>query len=492
MRKPRLAVGVSTMLAILMFAVCGCAPAENLPPGYLDAYEPLLKSWTLKDKEAWVSFPRYEINVTLDTDALTLAGTETVQFTNRTGLALQRICFRLYPNVLRSGSPLSVSHVTTNGMRVEFLVTNADTVLEIHCDPPVEPDQIVELDITFSLGIPDDASGWVLLGRSQNIISLPDFYPILAVHDDSGWRREIPPAFADAGFADAAFYRVNLTTDADQVIVSTGSIVSQALQADGLMQTEIIAGPIREFVILASPDYEVASIETCGTVVDSYYLKGDRAAGLTALHRAASALQVYSDMYGSYPFTTMHVAEAPLQFKGMEFSTLNLLGVDLYRAHRSQLSYLTIHEVAHQWWYSQVGSDPFKSPWLDEGLAEYSAYVYYWKTYGRAEADALRDRRWIAALEYARSTDSDTVLAEPVTEYSSPKVYESMVYAKGALFFDALRRAVGDDVYYTILREYVRRYRFRNALPEHFFAIAREVSGRDLTPLINEWILSAE
>ena len=331
-----------------------------------------------------------------------------------------------------------------------------------------------------------------MLGYSQGIFTLPDFYPILAVHDTSGWHRDIAPAFADAGFADAAFYHVMMTAPPEQVIVSTGAIVNQATDPDGMTTTEIIAGPIREFVILASPDYESISTEALGTEIISYYLRGDQAAGQTALYRAASALRVYSDLYGLYPYTVMNVAEAPLRFQGMEFSTLNLLGVDLYRTHRSQLSYLTIHEVAHQWWYSQVGSDPFNSPWLDEGLAEYSAYVYYWKTYGREEADSLRERRWTAALEYARTTDSDMVLAEPVTEYSNPKVYESMVYAKGALFFDTLRRSVGDDTYFAILQEYVRRYLFQNVLPEDFFAVAREVSGRDLTPLINEWILSAE
>jgi aminopeptidase N len=67
-----------------------------------------------------------------------------------------------------------------------------------------------------------------------------------------------------------------------------------------------------------------------------------------------------------------------------------------------------------------------------------------------------------------------------------------MVYAKAALFFDALRRAVGDDVYYAILQAYVRQYRFRIAAPADFFQVAGEVSRRDLTPLIQQWVLTAE
>jgi len=492
--RPAWIIAIAICVA-MMFSGCASEPELELaeePTSYLDVYRPLLQEWMLESEADWSALPRYDISVELDVAALKLAGTETVRFTNRSELSLQEICFRLYPNVLWMGTPLTVSSVTSSGFAVDHEIADAGTVLEIDCDPPVEPGQFVDLEIDFALDIPEVSSGWVLLGHSQNIFSLPDFYPILAVHDGSQWHRDIAPAFADAGFADSAFYHVSLLAPSDQVVVSTGMTISQTKQSDGMTETEFIAGPIREFVILASPDYEVQSVKVMGTVVQSYYLSEDRTAGESALYRAASALEVYSDLYGPYPYTVMNVTEAPLQFKGMEFSTLNLLGIDLYRAHRKDLRYLTVHEVAHQWWYSQVGSDPFNAPWLDEGLAEYSGYVYYWKTYGRERADLLREQRWESALEYSRATDSDVVLANPVTSYSNPKTYEAMAYAKGALFFDTLRRAVGDDTYFAILQEYVRRYRFQNALPEDFFSVARDVSGRDLTPLINEWILSAE
>jgi aminopeptidase N len=33
----------------------------------------------------------------------------------------------------------------------------------------------------------------------------------------------------------------------------------------------------------------------------------------------------------------------------------------------------TTHEVAHQWFYSLVGNDQARDPWLDEGLANWAA-----------------------------------------------------------------------------------------------------------------------
>jgi aminopeptidase N len=38
---------------------------------------------------------------------------------------------------------------------------------------------------------------------------------------------------------------------------------------------------------------------------------------------------------------------------------------------------LVAHEVAHQWWYSIVGNDQYREPWLDETFASYSEQDLY-------------------------------------------------------------------------------------------------------------------
>ena len=36
-------------------------------------------------------------------------------------------------------------------------------------------------------------------------------------------------------------------------------------------------------------------------------------------------------------------------------------------------SYVVNHEVAHQWFYAQLGNDQMREPWLDEGFADFTA-----------------------------------------------------------------------------------------------------------------------
>ena len=69
---------------------------------------------------------------------------------------------------------------------------------------------------------------------------------------------------------------------------------------------------------------------------------------------------------------------------------------------------------------------------------------------------------------------------------------EVIVYAKAALFFDALAREVGAETYQAIMRQYLEQYRWKIANPEGFLQVAESVSGQDLYPLYNHWILGTQ
>ena len=118
-------------------------------------------------------------------------------------------------------------------------------------------------------------------------------------------------------------------------------------------------------------------VESLGTRVRSYFTGDNADAAKTALYAAVGALQIYSDQFGPYPYRDMAIVQAPLTFKGMEFPSISLIGSQDYQLYQKDLVNLVVHEVAHQWWYNQVGSDQVRNPWLDEGLAEFSMYFYY-------------------------------------------------------------------------------------------------------------------
>jgi hypothetical protein len=57
----------------------------------------------------------------------------------------------------------------------------------------------------------------------------------------------------------------------------------------------------------------------------------------------------------------------------------------------------------------------------------------------------------------------------------------ALSYAKTALWLHTLERLLGWEMLQRILSTYYQRFAFRHASPEDFFAVATEVSGRDLS-----------
>jgi aminopeptidase N len=201
---------------------------------------------------------------------------------------------------------------------------------------------------------------------------------------------------------------------------------------------------------------------------------------------AATALRAYEDAFGPYPFPQMVMAEAPLLHFGMEYPGLNLIGADLYRGQPAQLEDRVVHEIAHQWWYAQVGNDQVNTPWLDEGLAEYSMAVYTRQAFGEERVSTLVSQRWLVPYQVAVENGYDAVVNQPSAAFSWE--YEVIVYAKAALFFDALHRELGDDTFRAVLHEYVDRYRWQIATPDDFLRVAESISGQKLDGLYDAWI----
>lgn len=478
------------LLAIVGLLVsCGAQPTD--PPLDLPTpLPPIVEPTPVLGVPEAGPLAQYRLNLTFEADTGRLRGQQQVIFPNRTGVALDEVVFRLYPNLPQYGGQMGVGAVWVDGQRTTTSLRAADTALAVPLARPLAPESSVTVDLAFDVALPRQEEGYVLLGYSQGIWSAPDAYPLLAVHDGVAWREDVAPAHGDAVFAEAALYDVTLSLPPTLTLVTTGAVLTHTQDAEGQQVYRIAGGPLREFAWLASADYQVAETVAHGTTLRSYYLPGDEAAGEATLNIAAAALRAYQAAFGPYPFDEMAVAEAPLLFYGMEYAGLNLIGLDLYRDRRAELEDRVVHEIAHQWWYAQVGNDQVNTPWLDEGLAEYSMAVYYRDVFGEARMNTLINQRWLVPYQVAVENEYDAIVNQPSAAFAWE--YEVIVYGKAALFFDALRKEVGDDLFYAILREYANRFRWRIATPDDLMRVAEAVSGQELDGLYTHWILSKQ
>jgi len=225
-----------------------------------------------------------------------------------------------------------------------------------------------------------------------------------------------------------------------------------------------------------------------GTTINSYYRAEHAQGGKLALQAAVEALRIFNTRYGRYPLAELDVIEvAAGNFLGVEYPGLVMIEQQLYR-NGGGLAITVAHEVAHQWWYSQVGNNVITEAWLDEALASYSQIVYQESVNGPGAAEDELDgfrQRYRQALAGGR----DAPVEQPTTAFRGN--YVALVYGKAVLFFQAMRKQIGEEAFDRFLHAHYSQHRYGYIAGADLLADAEGACSCDLHPLYADWITKA-
>ncbi|NOZ26770.1 MAG: M1 family metallopeptidase [Chloroflexi bacterium] len=431
---------------------------------------------------------RYRIDARFDPTSRTISGQEIVRYTNNEAGPLDAVYFRLFPNLPRSGRA-TVSSLTVDGASVTPQRELAGSALRVPMDPPLPPGASVTFQLDFTVQAPATPGGnYGAFAYTNEVVALAGFYPLIPVFDDEGWNVEIAPAYGDPVYSDTSFYLVRFTLPTGWEVAASGSTLGVEDNGDGTTTWTIVSGPMRDFNLAASPAYRTMEMQVDDTVVRSHFKPGDEAGGRRALEYTAHALRYFNEIFGIYPFAELDVAATPTTAGGIEYPGLIVIAERLYGEKGGFFEWATVHETAHQWWYSLVGNDQVDDPWLDEALTQYVTWMYVEATYGKVAAAIARRAFFDEPYRRLVEEGKDPPIGLPVRAYSEED-YGPVVYAKGPLFFHELRQTMGDATFRAFLRTYFERYRYRIATPEDLLTVAQETCRCDLTPIYARWVL---
>ncbi len=480
-----------------MFALSACGRNQSADEDPYAAYRPALKAEFQSDFDLMEKAPRYHLTVTMTPTGELLTGIADVEVTNYSPDTWRYLIFRLYPALPQYGGEMSIQGVAVNDQPATFIYQAQNSAVRVDLVRPLPADGQVTVRFIYRLTVPrwsDNSTVYALFGSSQQMTTLPLFYPSLAVYQPdpalgSGvWWQDTGTARGDAAFNVSSLFVVTATLPSEQIPIATGTLVESTTNDMGQTRHVWVTGPAREFVLHMSPIFNSASAEAYGTRITSYWLPGQEAAGRNALNYAVSALRIYSDYFGAYPGREMSVAVAPLTYRGMEYPQVNLIGVELYTRFQNSMELLVAHEVAHQWWYQIVHNDPVNMPWLDEALAEYSVKLYYERLHGPLDASLLERQRWQTPLDLLEASNEDSTLNHPVGSFEDSQQYETVIYGKGALFYSRLRAELGDRRFQRFIREYLAAHRYQIVDTETWRAELGRLQLPLLESLFDEWV----
>jgi aminopeptidase N len=171
----------------------------------------------------------------------------------------------------------------------------------------------------------------------------------------------------------------------------------------------------------------------------------------------------FSSTFGPLPNPGLSVAQLP-EGTVRDFSAPGLLLLSprewTEKPNRRALARL----AAEQWWNDRVLPATSADVWLSGGLSRYSEGLYEESKDGsKGLHSVLQDCAVDALMSEEEAPIAQAWRLEPFTD-----AYRSIVVNKGAMVFQMLRTAMGDQPFLELLREYYRTYAGKSASLDDF------------------------
>jgi hypothetical protein len=390
-------------------------------------------------------------------------------------------------------------------------------------------DSIV-LEVDYGFRIPEGGAGSRMGYNGDNLVYLAYWYPQMAVYDDVvGWQTD--PFLGNAEFyMGYGNYDVTLEVPQGWTVVGTGTLANagdvlpppildrlrRAEESDtvvhvltpedfgagkatrtsstGYLPWTFTADSVRDVAYSVSRESRWDAART--RVGDR---DGDGAtdyARVDAVWRETAPLWANAWRYSQhsidflsrwtgfpYPYPHMTSVEGGgIMGGGMEYPMMTLIG-DYTGAPDTALYSVHAHEEAHMWVPMIVGNDERRTAWMDEGTTSFNTSA--------AEDEFYPGRRW--ELEnydgYLSITRSD--LEGPIMTWSdfhtNGMAYGIASYAKPATILWTLHGLLGEELFLTAYRTYIRRWAYKHPKPWDLFNTFDDVTGQDLGWFWRTW-----
>jgi aminopeptidase N len=285
--------------------------------------------------------------------------------------------------------------------------------------------------------------------------------------------------------SDKATYDITVTVPDDgdgesYDVVSNGELMSKEVGEDHVTVHWRNAEPMASYLAtVAIGSFDVSKGRTADGLPLYVAVDPDEAHGSEKLPSVLSDIVTWeSDRFGPYPFrsTGAVVDHLPDLGYALETQTKPYFG-------SAPDEGLLVHELAHQWFGNSVTPRAWKDMWLNEGFATYAEWLWQ-EDHGGDTAQQVFD-----AFYEGVHPESDGIWDFPPADPpSGSRVSDPPVYGRGAMALHKVREAVGDSVFFTILRTWTTQHRHGNADTAQFIALCERTSGQDLSGLFRTWL----
>jgi hypothetical protein len=403
------------------------------------------------------------------------------------------------------------------------------TVARVMLPRPLAPGESVTLDIQFKAQLP---KVFARTGYVRDYFLVGQWFPKIAVYEPAGMRGRTAGGWNCHQFhghsefyADFGRYRVDITLPSNFVVGATGVRAQKRDNGNGTSTHVYEQEHVHDFAWTASPHF----VEQRRTFVASEQVTAKEYADTGRLldrdreemrlqdvevillmqpehlpqverHFNAAMLSIkwFGLMYGRYPHHTLTIVDPASGAEGsggMEYPTFITAGtsprLNGWPFDGVRLTdEVIVHEFGHQYFQGMIASNEFEEAWLDEGINSYATGRVMERAFGR-DATMISLLGWqVSERDYLRTAIEPnikfTAINQPSWMYPDDWSYSINSYVRPELTLRTIEHIAGTQTMARVMRTYAERWRFKHPSTQDFYAVANEVSGRDLRAMMTQ------
>ena len=373
-----------------------------------------------------------------------------------------KIYFRDYPSAfynLENGNISEISEIKDFNKKEElrFYREEDKTIFYIQLKELLKPNTTITISMKYKAYIPnlDARYGYQKIGENKTDFYLGNCIPILCPYENGKFQYYPYFSVGECFYSKIANYNVSITIPKEYSVIATGDRKNIQYNNNKTITYEYKANAVRDFTLMIGNSYKEYSESIDGITINSYFHIGHEKEGKEALKIAKEIIHELNDRLGKYPYNNFNVVEVQMEMKGMEYPQMALVTNGEFG-----VNYLA-HEIMHQWFYSLVGNNSYKEPWIDESLATYLANP--------------------ELKEYSG------IITKAYDEYKSDSDYTYFVYFCGASMYSRLEEKYGREKIDTFMRELLEKYSYREVNTKQVTELLKKYYGED-NPILKEYI----
>ncbi|WP_210502527.1 M1 family metallopeptidase [Nocardioides xinjiangensis] len=429
------------------------APVDGAP-GIGDPYWPL-------DGNGGIDVSAYRISHRYAFATQRLSGRTTVELTATQDLASFSLDFLL-----------RVSKVTVDGAAAEFTRTDGGHELRITPARPLAAGSEHRVTVTYD----DRPARHAYAGERNWLASRREVVTMNEPHMAPWW---FP---ANDHPLDKAIVDVKVRVPHGREVVSNGRLRGREVGKRSTQWHWRADEPMVPYLaFFAAGDFTIEKGRHRGlpwlVAVSERLSERDQAASMRLMRRTPHVVAGLEEDLGPYPFSVVGGITTGL---GPGFALENQTR-PTYPAVGGSYTSLVVHELAHQWFGDDIAVHHWSDIWLNEGFATFMEWRWAETHGGRSGASTLRG--------YYGDVGPDSEFWKvSIGDPGAARIFDSAVYGRGAMTLQALRNRVGDEVFWRIIRTWIREQRGGNGSSAEFEEVAARVSGQDLGSFFTAWL----